>query len=263
MATIYINSMSIIAPGIMDRTQALSILRGECDWQHVPMGNITPGLLPANERRRTTALIKLALKAGQEAMLASGEEYAVASVFASSESDPDITDKICKALLLEDKPVSPTQFHNSVFNAAAGYWAIAAKSKKPSVSLSAGDASFTTGLLEAVSQVIVDAEPVLLVAYDYPAPPLLDAMWHIDFPYATALLLSSRKSDNCLASITVEAASDGVQPSMCASQSLEIMRHGNPVARSLPLLEAIAAEREGTVILPYINQQTVLVRVWP
>lgn len=263
MATIYINSMSIVAPGMIGLAQALPILRGECDWQSVPMGNITPELLPANERRRTTALIKLALKAGQGAMPGSGVGNAVASVFASSESDPEITDKICKALLLDDKPVSPTQFHNSVFNAAAGYWAIAAQSQKLSVSLSAGDASFAAGLLEAISQVAMDAEPVLLIAYDYPAPPLLDALWHMDFPFSTALLLSNQKSDACLASITAEPAGDAMQPSTCESQSLEIMRHGNPIARSLPLLEAIVAERESTVILPYINQQTVLVRVWP
>lgn len=261
MTTIYINSLSIIAPGLVGLAQAMPILKGEQPWQNVPMEKIVPDLLPANERRRATSLIKLSLKAGQEAMPSLGAANAVATVFASSEGDLEITDKICKALLLDDKPVSPTQFHNSVHNAAAGYWAIAAQFQKPSVSLSAGDASFAAGLLETASQIMLDNAPVLYVAYDYPAPPLLDATRHFDFPFATAMLLSAQKGDDCLASFELALQYDKQQPSACKSASLEQIRQGNPIARSLPFLEAVVAEEGCTINVPYINQQTIEIRI--
>ena len=261
MTTVYINSLSIIAPGMMGLAQAMPILKGEQAWQNTPMEKLVPELLPANERRRTTSLIKLCLKAAHEAMPDVGAEHALATVFASSEGDLEITDKICQALLLEDKPVSPTQFHNSVHNAAAGYWAIAAQFQKPSVSLSSGDTSFATGLLEAVSQIMIDKAPVLFVAYDYPAPPLLDDKRHFAFPFATAMLLSSQKSESTLASIEVRLKKSHQAESKCASASLEEIRTCNPIARSLPLLEAIVSNKNTVINLGYNAQQVLEVSV--
>lgn len=261
MTMIYINSLSIIAPGMMGLAQAMPILKGEQSWQGVPMEKIVADLLPANERRRTTSLIKLCLKTAQQAMPVVGAEHAVATVFASSEGDLEITDKICKTLLLDDKPVSPTQFHNSVHNAAAGYWAIAAQFQKPSVSLSAGDASFAAGLLETVSQIMLDEAPVLYVAYDYPAPPLLDATRHFDFPFATAMLLSREKGKGCLASFELAQTHGQQQASVCKNTSLEQVRQGNPIGQSLPLLEAVVAQDDVTILLPYINEQTIKVDI--
>ena len=48
--------------------------------------------------------------------------------------------------------VSPTRFHNSVHNAAAGYWTIGAGAMQPATAISAFDASFAQGLLEAMVQ---------------------------------------------------------------------------------------------------------------
>lgn len=262
MTRIYIHNLSVIAPGMMGMAQARPILRGEADWEFMAMDKLVPDMLPPNERRRTTALIKLALKAGQEAMPEQATATEFASVFASSEGDLEITDKICRALLLADKPVSPTQFHNSVHNAPAGYWAIAARSQQPSVSLSAADASFVAGLLESASQVTQDHRPVLLIAYDNPAPPLLDACRHFDFPFATAMMLSTEATNNSLATISIELNQDRRQLSPCQNASLESVRQGNPIASSLPLLEAICAAGHNEVVLPYLGEQTVTVQVW-
>jgi hypothetical protein len=247
---------------MMGLAQAAPILQGECDWQYAAMDKVVAEMLPANERRRTTALIKLALKVGQDAMPGIDAASHIATVFASSEGDLEITDKICRALLQEDKPVSPTQFHNSVHNAAAGYWAIAARSQQPSISLSAGDASFAAGLLEAVSQVLLDGVPVLLLAYDLPAPPPLDAERHFDFPFATAMLVASQPTENCLAGIELTVNHQAEQPGRCQNPSLEKVRQGNPIAASLPMLEALLATQSASVALPYLDQQTVTVQVW-
>ena len=49
--------------------------------------------------------------------------------------------------------ISPTRFHNSVHNAAAGYWGIATGATAAANALCAYDASFGAGLLEALTQV--------------------------------------------------------------------------------------------------------------
>ena len=53
------------------------------------------------------------------------------SVFASTHGDLAITDYMCETLATDPTAVSPTKFHNSVHNAAAGYWTIGAGCVRP------------------------------------------------------------------------------------------------------------------------------------
>jgi len=145
---IYVNGISVVASGMEELNKSYEILKGSVDWSPVELSKMMPSALPANEARRTTTVIRLALKVIESIEYSSQTSV----VFASSEGDLDITDKICKALATEEKMVSPTLFHNSVHNAPAGYFSIAADMKTPSVSLSAGDNTFSAGLLEAVTQ---------------------------------------------------------------------------------------------------------------
>jgi hypothetical protein len=92
----------------------------------------------------------------------------VYTVFASSGGDSEVLDKICTALTLPDRPVSPTHFHHSVHNTPAGYWSIATRCTQPSLSLSAYDDSFAAGLMEAAALAWTDQTRVLLIAYDLP-----------------------------------------------------------------------------------------------
>ena len=91
------------------------------------------------------------------------------SVFTSAHGDLAINDYMCSTLASEPTLISPTKFHNSVHNAAAGYWTIATGCHEASTALTAFDASFGAGLLEAASQCQADARPVLLVAVDVEA----------------------------------------------------------------------------------------------
>src|SRR3546814_8269162 len=87
-----------------------------------------------------------------------------------------IRQRISAELATPERIVSPTDFHNSVHNAAAGYWGIGTGSRAPSTTLAGYDASFALGLLEAGLQVVGDRRAVLLVVFDVPAPePLLHA----------------------------------------------------------------------------------------
>jgi hypothetical protein len=57
---------------------------------------------------------------------------------------------------MAEKMVSPTLFHNSVHNTPAGYFSIATGIQTASVSLSAGDNTFSAGLIEALTQVLIE-----------------------------------------------------------------------------------------------------------
>lgn len=267
MSTVYLHSVGIVAPGLMGWPTAREVLRGERDYQSEPIPKLLPSLLPANERRRTTPMIKLSLCVAEEAMQAEGisETFPadqVCSVFASSDGDLEIVHRICSALMLPDHPVSPTQFHNSVHNAAAGYWDIATASHLPSISLSAGDTTFSAGLLEAATLASVEKENVLLVVYGYPAPEPLNRVAPMSAPFATALLLSKIQTQNAMAQIEVETICDG-QADTLDNHELDALRTGNIAAAGLPLLEKIARDESATLLLPYAHKSCLRVSCRP
>src|SRR3546814_8872974 len=107
-----------------------------------------------------------------------------------------IRQRISAELATPERIVSPTDFHNSVHNAAAGYWGIGTGSRAPSTTLAGYDASFALGLLEAGLQVVGDRRAVLLVVFDVPAPePLLHAR-PMAMPASCALWLSHRSEEH-------------------------------------------------------------------
>lgn len=261
MNRVYVRSVGLAAPGLANWSEARAVLRGEAD--HVVEGpmKFVPAVLPANERRRTSTTIKLALQVAQEAMQGAGAALdAPACVFASCSGDMDIVHNICTALTQPGKPVSPTQFHNSVHNAPAGYWSIAAKSPSASTSLSAYDGSFAAGLIEALTQVAVEGHPVLLIAYDVRPPEPLFASRPVGHPFGTALLLEANAGAGALAGIDIEIR-DAAPEALMDAPSLEALRMDSAPARSLPLLARLAAGRSGEVLLPYLPGSVLAVGV--
>ena len=126
-----------------------------------------PQLLAANERRRAPETVAVALEVALAAcQSAAAEPSQVASVFASANGEMSITDYMCQTLATEPASLSPTRFHNSVHNAAAGYWTIGAGTHAPATAISAGPYSFAQGLVEALAQLADDQQQVLLVGYD-------------------------------------------------------------------------------------------------
>ena len=130
-------------------------------------GKPSPRLLAPNERRRAPPSVAVALDVALAACDAAGREpAALPSVFASTHGDLAITDYMCATLADDPRAISPTKFHNSVHNAAAGYWTIGAGCLHPATALSAHGASFAQGLLEALAQLACGEDAVLLAAYD-------------------------------------------------------------------------------------------------
>jgi len=130
----------------------------------------SPQLLAPNERRRAPESVAVALDVALAACTDAGYDPAtLPSVFASMHGDLAITDYMCATLAVDPQAISPTRFHNSVHNAAAGYWTIGAGCVQPATAVSSFDATFAQGLLEALVQLHAGAPAVLLVAYDAPS----------------------------------------------------------------------------------------------
>jgi hypothetical protein len=251
MIQVGVAGIGMVAPGIENWAQGRErLLAGDACDLAAPLPKLTGDILPANERRRITTHIKLALQCAQDAMAGATSAPAdVATVFASSGGDLEIVDKIITSLGQPGKPISPTQFHNSVLNAAAGYWSIATHSHAASTSLSAHDASFAAGLLEAATQVEVEGHPVLLVASDPLSPPTLHASRPLVAPFGVALLLVPAPAQWV---VTIELGQADAFSEMGAAE-LERLRGGNPAARSLPLLAQLASGKPGQVSIPYLS----------
>ncbi len=127
----------------------------------------SPQLLAPNERRRAPDTVAVALDVALAACTMAGRDPAsLPSVFASTHGDLAITDYMCRTLTDAPAAISPTRFHNSVHNAAAGYWTIGAGAMCATTAISAFDASFAQGLLDAMAQLATGAEAVLLVGFD-------------------------------------------------------------------------------------------------
>ncbi|HEU4780497.1 MAG TPA: beta-ketoacyl synthase chain length factor [Steroidobacteraceae bacterium] len=249
MSALFIEAVGLATPGLPSWQEASATLRGEKPFVQMPLAPHTPALLPLNERRRATPAIKLAFRAAEDAMQGTALAAAsLATVFASSDADLAIVHRICLALTATPRLVSPTDFHNSVHNAAAGYWSIAAGARNASTSISAHDGSFAAGLLEACSQVLVDGCDTLLVAFDMPAPEPLHAKRWMAHPAAVALVMTRQPTPGSIAALSCATTSE-VEDKLDHS-AFEQLRFGNPAARALPLLQALALRRFGRVVLP-------------
>lgn len=248
---VFVDAVGCAAPGMENWAQARAVLRGQAAYVPAELSAYQPDLLPPNERRRAAPAVRLAFRIAEDALAGSALKPAeLAAVFASSEGDTGILHRLCSALAEPQRAVSPTDFHNSVHNAAAGYWSIAAGARRASTSLSAFDASFAAGLLEAAALVSADGVPVLLAAYDVvPPAPLFDAR-PIAQPFGAALVL---RADAGAARLRIAASAD--EETVMDDAALEALRRANPAARALPLLRLLARAQAGRVVFAGVGAQ--------
>ncbi|WP_455727031.1 beta-ketoacyl synthase chain length factor, partial [Burkholderia stabilis] len=180
-------------------------------------------------------------------------------VFSASGGDGQNCHAICETLAGDDRQLSPTRFHNSVHNAPAGYWSIATRAMATSNVLCAHDGSFAAGLLESLCQVAVDRVPSLLIAYDTDYPEPLHAVRPIADAFGVALVFAPDASERALARIDVQLTD--APATTLAHAGFETLRTGNPAARVLPLLDALAAQRSTRVVLDYLEDTRVQIDV--
>lgn len=255
--------MGLAGPGLPDWHAAAAVLRGEAPYIPARTELPVPAALPPAERRRAGRVVRLALAIGTQAVLDSGlAASTLPAVFTSSGGDGENCHEICVALAGEAPALSPTRFHNSVHNAAAGYWSIAHGCQAPSTALCAYDASFGAGLIEALLQLQAGAEAVLLAAYDVDYPPPLRAHRPIPDAFGVALVLASAPADRARAPATLRVAlteAAATQFDEAPYGGLESLRRAIPAARALPLLQSLARGAGGQVVLDYLPEHRLQV----
>jgi hypothetical protein len=260
--SVYVSGVGLLGPGLSNWSDASAVLAGRAQYAATPAVLPTPMHLAAAERRRTGRVVKLALAVAIEATTRAAEDPAkLASVFSSSGGDGQNCHELCLALSLAGREISPTRFANSVHNAAAGYWSIATGAMAESNVLCAFDASFNAGLLEAMSQVMVDSAPVLLVAYDSEYPQPLHAKRPLPDAFGVAMVLTPQRRASSSARLDATLTDDVFD--RMADPALEALRGAIPAARSLPLLRLLAQGQAGRAVLEYLDVSRVAVQVEP
>ncbi len=258
--TAYIEGIGLLGPGLSNWLTSQAVLSGRERYQPHKTVLPSPASLPAAERRRSCAIVKLTLATGLEAIAAAGLDAAsLPSVFSSSGGDGENCHIICEMLASDDRQISPTRFHNSVHNVSAGYWGIATGAMTTSSVLSAFDASFGAGLLEALSQVVVDNTRTVLLSCDTAYPEPLYSVRPIHDAFGIALVLAPQRSAQALAQITVgltDASADRLDDT-----ALEALRTAIPAARGLPLLRGIALRQDTRVVLDYLDSTRLAVAI--
>jgi hypothetical protein len=212
--------------------------------------SLQPELIPPRERRRAPQFVKMAVEVMQQACSMAGiEPRRPAIVFASQMGDMGITDYMCRVLAESPRLISPTKFHNSVHNAAAGYWSITTESHAPASAIAAFDLSASIALLEAAAQLAVECTPVLAVMQDAAPPVAFEYICPGSLSFAAAVLIAppgdcSRPLVRCRLSTSPTQADWPDMPQRVPDGLV-----GNTSARILPLLAAAMRPCAGELYL--------------
>jgi hypothetical protein len=115
--------------------------------------------------------------------------------------------------------------------------------------------SHAAGLVEAVTQAVVQAEPVLLVAFDTDYPEPLRTARPVPDTFGLALVLSPVRTARSLGQVTLHPASylSTGAADVLSDAVLEAQRQSIPAARGLPLLAALARQQAGVLRLDYLD----------
>lgn len=253
---VFIEGVGLLGPGMADWAQGQEQLAGRAQGQWLKTVLAAPAHLPPAERRRAGAVIRVSQTVGYAAVAAAGiGTQGLVSVFTSSGGDGVNCHEICSQLASDDRLISPTRFHNSVHNAASGYWGIATGAMAASTALCAFDGSFAAGLVEAITQAVVQAEPVLLVAFDTDYPEPLRSCRSVPDTFGLALVLSPVRTAHSLGRVSLNPASylSPDPADVLEDAVLEAQRQSIPAARGLPLLAALVRQQAGVVRLDYLD----------
>ena len=210
-----------------------------------------PDVIPANERRRAPLPVRLAVETSAQACLDAGLEASeLACVFVSGLGDTQLTDYMCKVLAGDNKALSPTKFHNSVHNAAAGYWTNSTECMQAANSVAGFTQSVSLTLIEALIQAQAEQRALLLTFYDAPSSPVLKELLKNELPFAVSMVIApasvaNGKGQSLIASVQSEPAS---WPPQTWQGDLHHCYAHNPVARILPFLELLTGSKDDTLM---------------
>jgi hypothetical protein len=234
--------------GAPDWPSLRALLRGEAGWREDAPARPAAGVLPPGERRRAPESVLLAAEiAGQACAAAGREPGGLPCVFASTHGELSITDYMCATLAGAPHELSPTKFHNSVHNAPAGYWTIAAQCTAGSSAVTGHHASFGAGLLEAAALALADDTPVLFAAYDIGSSGPLAEMTRTTRAFGLALVLAP--AADALPKLSL-ATHSGVPVTPAPGCVAELAQDNPLAAHALAFLAALAGAASPRLTLP-------------
>ena len=226
-----------------------ALLRGET-IDSEPAKGPKPEIIPANERRRAPLPVRLAVESSWQASQQAGIDPAeLTSVFVSGLGDTQLTDYMCRTLAGENKALSPTKFHNSVHNAAAGYWTISTGCMQAANSVAGFQESVSLTLLEGLIQCHAEQRPVMLTFYDAPCSEVLRDLMKNEIAFAASIVVAPANKKSETNQIQLQQKSVD-WPEFIADDFLQSCYTTNPVGRILPILQTIAQEKSSDIEMP-------------
>jgi hypothetical protein len=206
-----------------------------------PAGDIDRNDIPALLRRRTSQATQMAFSAANRACAQARRSPAeLPAVFASVGGEIQVTDLLCIELAKPDGSISPTAFHNSVHNTAAGYWSIVHRCTKAISALAAGHDTFAMALLESWCQLDCHGGELLLICYDERWPAYLSAPMGAP-PFASALVLGAGSVTGGIANIG--RPQQGAASIEIPGSPRTLIEH-MPTASTIPLLRMVTERTE-------------------
>lgn len=249
MIKIPVSGMGVRAPGIHNWPDLIDTPHYAIPIDHVPEQPKGIGAcLPPTERRRATPVTRLALDLAMEA---AGERdtQGLTAVFCTSGGEVTVVHQIFSMLAEGDTALSPTAFHNSVHNAAAGYWSIASGSPFSADSLCAFDDSFGAGLAECCLRYAEGQRNLLLVAYDIPPPHPLSLHRRIHNAVGGSLLLGAENTEpKAWLSVRYSAPGEPAGPES-GKQGENVDNQSHPGSSMMAILSAIARKESAQFAL--------------
>ncbi|MEO8485922.1 MAG: beta-ketoacyl synthase chain length factor [Betaproteobacteria bacterium] len=258
-----IRGVGVLAPGLEGWSAARDVLCGDAAWRDQPVASPDVQQLPITERRRVNATSRWAIAVADEAVasLDASTRATLSAVFASADGDGDVLDQTLAALAAAEPTLSPTLFHNSVFNAPVGYWSIATRSRGWATMICGGEGSAAAALLEGASQAYASGGAVLCVCVDLGYPGRLAGLHAPGRSFACGIVLDAQPAaGGAWGSLAIGA---GIVPSAgrTATDAPLAAFEGNAAAELIPVLARIARRESGVVALPYFDGQALRVEV--
>lgn len=260
-ARLYVDGIALWSERLPGWERARDILAGREPAPAEPSPRPAPELLPPTERRRAPDTVAIAIESAMRACASAQRDPAsLPCVFSSMHGDLAITDYMCATISSTPMLVSPTKFHNSVHNAAAGYWSIGTGCSRPYTALSAGEQSFGAGLLETCVQALSDRQPILLVAYDINARGPLAPVARSKHLLSVALVVSPERGPQSRAQIDLMLTTQPGAASLPRPENAALIA-GNSTESCLPLMEALAIGGMHEIVCLATNSLGLVMRV--
>lgn len=257
-------AVGVLTPGFSSLADVRAACRrGQPPATTAPLALPSPAALPANDRRRTSQVVRLTLACIEQTLQSSpfpGET--IRSVFATDEGTGEVCQQLLETLATT-RQISPLLFPNSVLNAPSGYFSIGWRNRQPITVVSQGLQSVAGGLLCAVTETVATRQPVLFVAYDPAMTAPLNELLPVTEPAATAWILSAASAPEGFAPLGAFALNLESEPAAEESPLPAWLPPGvrhNSSARALAALGLLEAQQETVFRMRLGNQMLALRR---